>query len=125
MSKNDPFFRILCVEDNPILQEVWKIGLKKYGFEVVTASDGRDALMQYKAHGGNFGAIVTDNDMPRMNGLELVDSLRAKGFKGRIVVMSRDFKPGDLQAYHDHAVSGFFQKPSEIDLLATMLLQAD
>jgi CheY-like chemotaxis protein len=125
VSKDTPFFRILCVEDNPVLQGVWKIALERYGFEVVTASDGIDALTQYKAHGGDFGAILTDNDMPRMNGRELVRSLREIGFKGRIVVMSGNFKPGDLRAYHDHAVSGFFHKPFETDLLATMLLEAD
>ena len=124
-SPDDPFFRILCVEDNPSLQGALKAGLEKYGFEVITASDGIDALTQYHAHGGDFGAILTDNDMPRMNGRELVRSLREIGFKGRIAVMSGNFKPEDLRAYHDHAVSGFFHKPFETDLLATMLLQVD
>jgi CheY-like chemotaxis protein len=124
-SSNDPFFRILCVEDNPILQGVWKTGLERYGFEVIIASHGLDALIQYKTHRGNFGAIVTDHKMPRMNGLDLVRSLREIAFKGRIVVMSGNFKPEDLQAYGAHAVSGFFHKPFEMDLLATMLLQTD
>ena len=48
----DPFFRILCVEDNRPFQQMLKIALRNYGFEVVTASHGIDALMQYKAHGG-------------------------------------------------------------------------
>ncbi|HEV3271248.1 MAG TPA: response regulator [Candidatus Methylacidiphilales bacterium] len=124
-SPDDPFFRILCVEDSPVLQGVWKIGLERYGFEVITASHGLDALAQYKTHGGNFGAIVTDNDMPRMNGLELVRSLREMDFKGRIVVMSGHFRPEDLEAYRAYAISGFFRKPFEIDLLAAMLLRAD
>jgi two-component system capsular synthesis sensor histidine kinase RcsC len=125
VSKDDPFFRILCVEDNPSLQGALKMGLEKYGFEVVTGSDGRDALNQYQAHRGDFGAVVTDNDMPHMNGHELARSLRKMGFKGRIIVMSGNFKPEDLEAYRAHAISGFFQKPFEMDLLATMLLQAD
>jgi YesN/AraC family two-component response regulator len=66
---------------------------EQYGFEVITASDGMDALTQFKAHSGDFGAIVTDHDMPHMNGMELVRSVREIGFKGRIVVMSgRDGK---------------------------------
>lgn len=125
MSTDDPFFSILCVEDNAVLQGVWKMALERYGFEVITASDGIDALTQYKAHGGNFGSIVTDNDMPRMNGREMVRSLREIGFKGRIVVMSGDFKPEDLRAYQAHGISDFFHKPFETELLATMLLQGD
>jgi two-component system cell cycle sensor histidine kinase/response regulator CckA len=124
-SPDDPFFRILCVEDNPSLQGALKMGLRKYGFDVITASHGIDALLQYKAHGGTFGAIVTDNDMPQMNGPEFVRSVREMGFRGRIVVMSGHFKPDDLRAYHDHAISGFFHKPFEMELLATMLLQAN
>ena len=125
MSKDDPFFRILCVEDNPLLHMPLKIGLRAYGFEVITASHGIDALMQYKAHSGDFSAIVTDNDMPHMNGLEFVRAVREIGFKGRIVVMSGNLKAEDLRAYQDYAISGFFHKPFEISLLATMLLQTD
>ena len=123
MSKDDPFFRILCVDDNPSLQLALKMGLGAYGFEVITASHGIDALMQYKTHSGNFGTIVTDNDMPHMNGLDLVRSLRGIGFNGRIVVVSGNLKVEDLRAYQNHAISGFFHKPFEIGMLATMLLQ--
>jgi CheY-like chemotaxis protein len=62
-SSNAPFFRLLCVEDNPMFQQMLKIALGIYGFEVITASHGIDALMQYKAHGGQFGAIVSDHDL--------------------------------------------------------------
>ena len=125
MSKDDPFFRILCVEDNPLLHMPLKIGLEAYGFEVITASHGIDALMHYKAHSGDFSAIVTDNDMPHMNGLEFVRAVREIGFKSRIVVMSGNLKAEDLRAYQGYAISGFFHKPFEISLLATMLLQTD
>ena len=125
MSKDDPFFRILCVDDNPSLQLALKMGLGAYGFEVITASHGIDALMQYKTHSGNFGTIVTDNDMPHMNGLDLVRSLREIGFRGRIVVVSGNLKVEDLRAYQNYAISGFFHKPFEIGMLATMLLQGE
>lgn len=121
----DTFFRILCVDDNPSLLLAFKLGLRAYGFEVVTASHGIDALMQYKAHSGNFGTIVIDNDMPQMNGVEFVRSVREIGFKGRIVVISGNLKAENLRAYQEHAVSGFFSKPFEISMVATMLLQTD
>ncbi len=108
-----------------MLQQVLKMGLGIYGFEVITASHGIDALMQYQAHGGCFGAIVTDHDMPQMNGLEFVRSLREMGYKGRIVVMSGRLNVEDLHAYQEYAISGFFHKPFETSLLAAILLQAD
>jgi chemosensory pili system protein ChpA (sensor histidine kinase/response regulator) len=117
--------RILFVDDNVQLQSILKIGLERCGFEVITASDGIDALMQFKAHSGDFGAIVTDNDMPRMNGLELVWSVREMGFRGRIIIISSLLNREDLRAYQEYAISGFFHKPFDLDLLATMLLHAD
>lgn len=115
----------MCVDDNVQMLTALQIGLGLYGFEIITASHGIDALMQYKAHSGNFSAIVTDNDMPHMNGLEFVRSVREIGFKGRIVVISGHLKAERLQAYQDYAISGFFHKPFETSLLATMLLQSD
>ena len=117
--------RILCVEDNASLQFTLKTGLERYGFEVIVASNGIEALTQFQTHLGEFSAILTDNEMPHMNGLEFIRSVREIGYKGRIVVMSGNFKPKDLLAYQSHAISGFFHKPFDIGLLATMLLQTD
>ena len=91
------------------------------GFEVVTACHGVEALREFQAHPGDFGAIVTDHDMPEMNGVEFVRSVREMGFKGRIVVMSGRLTIEDLWAYRDHAISGFFHKPFQVSLLAVML----
>ena len=123
MSKDDPFFRILLVDDNPMLLQTLAVGFRSYGFEVVTASHGIDALMQFQAHGGNFAAILTDNDMPKMNGSTLVKNLRALGYRGRILVMSGRLTVSDAHAYQDLEVSVFLSKPFEIDMVATMLIQ--
>ena len=112
------------MDDNVQLQSVLKLGMERYGIDVTTASDGIDALIQYKTHSGDFSAIVTDNDMPRMNGLEFVSSVREIGFKGRIVVISSLLKREDLRAYQEYAISGFFHKPFDLDLLTTMLSHA-
>jgi DNA-binding NtrC family response regulator len=81
--------------------------------------------MQYKAHQGCFGAIPSDHDMPKMNGLEFVRSVREMGYKGRIVVMSGRLTVEELQAYESLAISGFFHKPFDVSLLVTMLLQTE
>jgi len=107
------------------MQMALKLGLGMYGFEVVMACHGIDALMQFKARSGEFGAIITDNDMPQMNGLEFVRAVREIGFKGRIVVISGHMKVERLREYQELLINGFFHKPFEMGLLATMLLQPD
>jgi CheY-like chemotaxis protein len=125
MVHSDTFFRVLCVEDNPMFQQMLKIALGTYGFEVITASHGVDALMQYKAHDGKFATIISDSDMPEMDGLALVRSLREMGYKGRIVIMSGRLTAKELKEYEPHAISGFFHKPFDVAMLAAMLLQDD
>jgi two-component system chemotaxis response regulator CheY len=49
--------------------------LKNAGYEVVEAADGMDGLAKAKARG--FDLVLTDQNMPRMDGLTLVKSLRA------------------------------------------------
>lgn len=125
VSKNDPFFRLLCVDDNPMMLQALRLGFGAYGFEVVTASHGIDALMQFQAHAGNFGAVLTDNDMPTMNGIALVKHLRAFDYRGRVLVMSGRLTASDGRAYQNYEVSGFLHKPFDVGMVATLLMQAD
>ncbi len=125
MSKDDLFFRILCVDDDPTMLQMLKLGFGVYGFEVITASQGIDALMQFRANAGNFQTILSDNSMPNMNGLEFVKQVRALGYKGRILIMSGRLSASECLAYQDYAVSGFLSKPFEISMVATLLLQSD
>jgi DNA-binding NtrC family response regulator len=124
MNDPDPFSRILCVDDDATLQRTLKRGLENYGFEVVTASPGFDAMMQYKAHHGQFGVIVLGHTPPP-NGSGLAGSVRKMGYRGRIIVMASNLTVEELRAYEPHAISGFFSRPFDPSTLATMLLQAD
>jgi DNA-binding response OmpR family regulator len=121
---DDPFFRILCVDDDSLPQQALITGLANYGFEVVTASPGFDAMMQFKTHQGRFGAIVVGH-APQTNGSEFARSVRDMGYEGRIIVMASRLTAEELHAYEPHAISGFFSKPFDPAMLAAMLLQAD
>jgi CheY-like chemotaxis protein len=118
---DDEMLRVLCVEDNPEFRRILKLALERYGFDVITACHGRDALTQYEAHQGQFAAIISDNDMPEMNGLELIRSVRQMGYAGRVVVMSGRLGVEDLRAYQPLQISGFFSKPFNVSMLATLL----
>ena len=113
--------RILVVDDDPSMLTLLKAGLSRWGFEIHTACQGVDAMMQFRAKADDITAIVTDIDMPRMGGLDFVRAVRDAGFPGRIVVMSGRMAPDQLKAFQDCRVSGFFSKPFDIALLATML----
>ncbi|PTX06093.1 hybrid sensor histidine kinase/response regulator [Achromobacter mucicolens] len=68
---------ILVAEDNPINQVTLQHQLEQLGCEVTLASDGAEALMLWGL--AHYDVVLTDVNMPRMNGYELVQALRAQG----------------------------------------------
>lgn len=69
--------RILVAEDNPINQLVLKEQLESLGCIVALASDGVEALALWQPDA--FDVVLTDINMPRMNGCELAQNLRERG----------------------------------------------
>ena len=67
--------RILAVDDSAATRKIVGITLRSAGYEVIEAEDGQDGLE--KAQLGSMSLVLTDQNMPRMDGLTLVRSLRA------------------------------------------------
>jgi CheY-like chemotaxis protein len=104
----------MIVEDNSLMRLTLAVALVEDNVEIVSASNGIDALKLFQDHDGKFDAILTDNAMPKMDGLEFVRSIRGTGFAGRIVVMSGDMTPEKLKEFKEHSITAFFPKPFEI-----------
>ena len=66
---------VLAVDDSASIRQMVSFTLKSAGYDVVEAVDGMDGLEKAKAKGVNL--ILTDQNMPRMDGLTLIKSLRA------------------------------------------------
>ena len=76
--------RILAVDDTRALLNMLVDCLRKGGHEVVTAKDGREALDKLREHRPDL--VITDLNMPRMNGLEFIEAARQEP-EGRAVPM--------------------------------------
>jgi len=68
--------KILIIEDNIDTRDLLHLHLTAEGFSVVVAADGREGL--YMADAERLDLIVTDIDMPNLDGIELVKQLRAQ-----------------------------------------------
>ncbi|NOY66113.1 MAG: response regulator [Gammaproteobacteria bacterium] len=66
---------ILTVDDSTSMRQMVSFTLKQSGFDVVEAADGAEGLQ--KAKSGKFNLIITDVNMPKMDGITLVRELRA------------------------------------------------
>jgi len=69
--------KILTVDDSASIRQMVSFTLKQAGYDVVEAEDGRDGLMKAKAN--SVDLIITDLNMPNMNGIELIRNLRQEG----------------------------------------------
>lgn len=73
--------RILIVDDMPTLRDLLKAYLRRMGFRDITeANDGRDAyqlMVASKASGSPFELVISDWNMPNMDGLELLKVVRS------------------------------------------------
>lgn len=78
--------RLLIVEDDSDIRELLKHFLKEFVDEIVEAQDGTEALDHVKA--GEFDTILSDIEMPQMNGLKFLAYVRSLGQMTPFVVLT-------------------------------------
>ncbi|EKG16557.1 hypothetical protein MPH_06333 [Macrophomina phaseolina MS6] len=74
---SEPRLRLLLVEDNPINLRILTTYARKLNCTWVTASNGRDAVHEFKQADGRFDYVLMDVSMPIMNGFEATREIRA------------------------------------------------
>lgn len=112
---------ILTVDDSASIRQAIKIALLSEGHQVSEASDGSEGLA--KATAGGFNLIITDLNMPVMNGLEMIRSLRAKpGQAGVPILFLTTESDADLKAQARAAgATGWLTKPFQPDQLVRVV----
>jgi CheY-like chemotaxis protein len=86
-----PTPHILIVDDNRDGLLVRRSLLEEVGYRVQIAANGEDGLKCFEAH--RHDVVVTDYKMPRMNGVELIQHLRAVNPNVRVVLLSGFVEP--------------------------------
>jgi CheY-like chemotaxis protein len=79
---------ILVVEDEPSIRELMKTCLEFEGFDVITAANGLDGLQRYKENKDNVQVVVTDLEMPKMNGSDMIHQIFQMTPDMKVVVAS-------------------------------------
>lgn len=85
--------RILVVDDSVSIRQMVEMTLKSAGYDITTAQDGQEALD--KCQGQSFDFVLTDQNMPRMDGFTLVKSLRGLGSYARTPIVMLTTEAGD------------------------------
>ena len=116
--------KILAVDDSPTMRRIIINTLKRAGYsDVIEASDGRDALAKMKVEQINF--VITDWNMPEMDGLAFVTTLRSMGeYKSLPILMvtTRSVKDDIVEALKA-GVNNYIVKPFTPDTLKEKIEQ--
>jgi len=102
---------ILSVDDSSSIRQMVSFTLKGAGYEVLEAVDGQDGLD--KAKGKTVDMVLTDQNMPRMDGLTLIKSLRAMPSYKSVPILMLTTESGDAMKAQGKAAgaTGWLVKP--------------
>jgi two-component system cell cycle response regulator len=118
---NAPEFRLLLVEDEPTQRKLVERQLRRAGYAVDTANDGEEALA--KILGGQFQLLLTDWDMPGMDGRTLCRRVREANLPTYlyILLLTSHSSTDDVVAGLDAGADDYLRKPAnEAELLARL-----
>jgi two-component system response regulator MprA len=114
-AESDAPARVLVVDDEPALRDALESSLAFEGYEVITASDGLEALDSVAEHSPDL--VLLDIMMPRMDGLTAVRRLRSRGDTVPVLMLTARDAVGDRVTGLDVGADDYLAKPFELDEL--------
>ena len=107
--------KILIVEDNDILREMLSVTLLSHGYLVETAHDGLSGLQKLEKY--SYDLLITDNQMPRMEGLELIREIYRREMCIKTLFISGQFTKDIMERARERGVLEFLAKPFSFNLM--------
>jgi two-component system, chemotaxis family, chemotaxis protein CheY len=111
--------RILVVDDSPTLVKFVTYSLKSSGYEVVGACDGMDALEKVSNLDSGIDLVITDLNMPNIDGYELIATLRQndKFSNTPIIILSSEEDEQDKRMGQQAGATSYLVKPFKSSVL--------
>jgi len=117
--------KVLYVEDSEIVRESTCDILEHYFTHLDTAVNGEEGLQKFKqfyeSHHTFYDIVITDINMPKMNGIEMIESILKVHPETHIIVMSAHNESNYLLKLINLGISNFVLKPVNITLFQTII----
>ncbi len=113
--------RIMIVDDEPSVLEAAKNTLETFGYRVVTAASGAEALEIHDAEKQPVDAVITDLRMPGMDGEQLMEKLRARNRNLRFIAISGTVEEEDSETVFLSKQAAYLSKPFTPEKLLSTL----
>ncbi|WP_243309882.1 response regulator [Fundidesulfovibrio agrisoli] len=111
---------IMTVDDSASVRQMVAFTLKNAGYSVIEASDGKDALSKI---GAKVDMVITDLNMPNMDGISLIKALRAMPACKfiPIIMLTTESQAGRKQEGKDAGATGWIVKPFKPEQLLSVV----
>lgn len=111
--------KMLIVEDNPHMANLLSDILDIFEFKSIQANDGEEALKYLKSQ--NFDMVITDIKMPKLNGVELLKSIKESVPDLPVIVITAYEKPSTQKEVYAAKADGFLTKPFTVKQIEELL----
>ena len=110
---------IMVVDDSPTVVKFVSFTLRSTGLKVVTACDGMDALEKMSSLPNGVDLIITDLNMPNIDGYEFISTVRQNQTYANvpIIILSSEEDEKDIQMGSEAGASSYLVKPFRPDVL--------
>lgn len=110
---------VLFVDDETLIRDVGEAALEMYGYRVLTASSGREAVEIINTNPGGIDLIVLDWSMKDMDGKGVLDVLEDNGLNIPVLMQSGVWPATQKKKLFEHGAHGFLSKPYMPDTLVS------
>lgn len=107
--------KIMIVDDEAGIRNLLLDVLSGEGFKITMAKDGQESIDKMKNH--HFDLLITDLNMPRMNGIELLRAMKKKRRKEKIIIMTGESFSSPFNRKDIPHVETMLKKPFHINKL--------
>ena len=122
--RGDEGATVLVVDDEELVRLMAVRILETYGYTVMQARDGREAVDLFEANADAIDLVITDMLMPRMNGREVFYAIRRIRNDVPILAVSGYTREVDVEALEHDGLSGFIRKPYTYEELTAIVANA-
>jgi CheY-like chemotaxis protein len=112
---------ILLIEDEAMLLELTKTALERYGYTVLEAATGQEAVSRAMAFEGTIPLAILDVMLPDMDSREVFRAIKQARPNVRVLVMSGHSAEGPVMDLLKDGAAAFLQKPFTIEALSEKL----
>jgi len=114
--------QVLVVDDDPDIRDLVQMILKRAGYDVVTAADGGDALLEL---GRNcFDVVIADLLMPGLTGFKMLEIMSAQGMDAPVIFLTASDTEADEAVGFELGAADFMHKPVRAGVLLARIKRA-